>query len=131
MPRRKEHRWVKVQREPTGDFVIRSLGRGEFTVYATYRVKYRQNVTGFTRYEEERSVELRTILNEMNLSDRDYGIIYMLHGGLVVFTKLVEQWEWKQRQKREKEAAAREETRLARKRAKLVKDRQFGRVLEI
>lgn len=131
MPRRKEHRWVKVQSEPSGDFVVRSIGRGEFTIYATYRVMYRQNVTGFTRYEEERSVELRTILNEMKLTDREYGIISMLQGGLAIFNKLVEQWEWKQRQERQKEEAARKETRLARKRAKLVKDRQFGRVLEI
>ena len=131
MAKRKEHRWVRVSREPTGDFIVRSLGRGSYTIYTTYRVTYRQDVTGFTRREEERGIDLRTMLNEMKMEDKEYALVSMLEGGLEIFNKLVGQWGWKRRQEEEREAAAFAEIKLARKRAKRVKDRQFGRVLEI
>lgn len=131
MAARKEPRWVRISREPTGNFTAYSTGHGSFNVYMTYRVVYRQEVTGFTRREEERGIDLRTMLLEMKMKDKEYALISMLEGGLEIFNKLVGQWEWKKRKEAEREAEELKKTKLARKRTKRVKDRQFGRVLEI
>lgn len=131
MAKRKEHAWRRVSRERNGSLKAYSIGQGRFDIYASYTVTYRQNVTGFTRKEDERGVGLQAMLRDMKMSDKDYGLLTMLESGLETLNKLFDQWDWRRRREEEVRKEKMKKEKLARKRIKRVKDRRFGRVLEI